>query len=185
MSIDLGDNIIAVGAPYDREGKVYLYDYSYNLKKVLAGPNIASQFGYSVAAGFSSIIVGAPNVTSRGGAYIYNSSGEEIRYIDAVPLFGSSYTVGKYVAIEAAKGILFLPTYYDYGLSSAVVSFDLRANSFSSTTIATDHNYFYGNSALVASNGNVFVGSDITFTTYKSIRTFSLEKRKHLLEVNP
>lgn len=178
-SIDLEDNLIAVGAPFDIEGKVYLYDYSGDLKKVLAGPNVNSRFGYSVAVGFSSILIGAPNVTSTGGAYIYGADGNEIKYINTGI---STCHMGDYTAIESGKAILFAPG--SSSLNHKIFSHDLQSNSYSqngfgySVDIGTENRI-----GIATSNGNVFLSAGQNyFSGQKNIYTFSIQRRTHILE---
>lgn len=178
-SIGISDNTIAIGAPYEVEGRVYLYDYSYKLKKVLAGPNVNSRFGYSVAVGFSSVLVGAPNVTSTGGAYIYDTSGNEIKYINT----GTSIChMGDYAAIESGKAILFAP-----GSSSGnhrIFSHDLRSNSSSQNGFGFSLDLGTQNKVgMATSNGNVVISAGQNyFSGQKNIYSFSIQPRKHLLE---
>jgi len=179
-SIDLGDNSIVVGAPYDVEGRVYIYDYSGSLKKVISGPNVNSRFGYSVASGYSSILIGAPNATSTGGAYIYSPTGTEIKYIDVSSL-GSTYHLGRYTSIESGKAVLFSTG--DTVGYARIFSFDMRSNSYSQNGFGYSVDTRDGYIGLATSNGNVYVGKITTdFDPYNKIYAFSILKRKHLLE---
>jgi len=185
-SIDLRDNTIVIGAPYDLEGKAYVYDYSGKLKNVLVGPNVNSRFGYSVAVGFSSILVGAPNTTSRGGAYVYSTSGSEIKYIDPTSYgIGFDEYIGDYSAIESGKALLFVSPKVSINFANpAIYSIDLRANSHSAYGLPYTVNLgIQGKVGFTTSNANVFVclGQDY-WSGQKNIYTYSIQKRTHLLE---
>ncbi len=181
-SLDLCDGIIAVGDLGDNKGKVYVYDYAGNLKTVLHGPNVGSNFGQSVAVGFSSILVGAPGATAYGGAYVFDTAGTEIRYIDVFSTLGPYSAVGTLTAIESGKGILFGHDGYTLA-NHNIFSIDLRANNYTNNIFTANAVLYGGDFGLATCNGNVYVGSHRTPDGInKNIFTFSVPRRTHLLE---
>lgn len=180
-SISAGNGIIVVGAPFDGNGKVYIYDYSFKLKNVITAPTNYYNFGYSTAVGFSSIVVGAPsnafNFTLPGEMYIYNTAGNLVNTLTSV-LYPAG-KVGSHVAIESNKAVTFnLGSAFD--ASNGFYAMDLRSNNISFGSLGYV-DFSLGRVGMANSNGNVYVSSDVASST-KYIYTSSIRKRKHILE---
>ena len=181
-SVSAGNGVIVVGAPFDGDGKVYLYDYSFKLKKVIVAPTNYYNFGYSTAVGFSSIVVGAPanafNFTLPGEMYIYDISGNLVNTLTSV--VSPAGKIGSHVSIESNKAVTFnLGSAFD--ATNGFYAMDLRSNNISFGSLGYV-DLSLGRVGMASANGNVYVTSDVAASPNKYIYTSSIRKRKHILE---
>jgi FG-GAP repeat len=81
LSVDINNNIIAIGAPYNNDqGAVYIYEptsinpfnWSQTAKLVASKPIIDGGFGAAVGIQAGTIIVGFPGDTPGGSVYVFN-----------------------------------------------------------------------------------------------------------------